>query len=141
VHFFNPVPVTPLAEVISALRTSGDVVAQASAFITDGLGKQVIHAKDRAGLVVNSLVVPYLLHAVRTLKAGIASAENIDNGMRLGCGLPMGPLAPVSGAVMASSFRSEFPCLPLTPGHAPIPHRIRPGPAGQPRFSRPDTGG
>ena len=92
VHFFNPVPVMPLVEIISTMRTSADVVKQASSFVTDVLGKQVIHAKDRAGFVVNSLLIPYLLQAVRLLDAGIASAEDIDNGMKLGCGHPMGPL-------------------------------------------------
>jgi 3-hydroxybutyryl-CoA dehydrogenase len=82
----------PLVEIISTMRTSADVVKQASSFVTDVLGKQVIHAKDRAGFVVNSLLMPYLLQAVRLLDAGIASAEDIDNGMKLGCGHPMGPL-------------------------------------------------
>lgn len=93
VHFFNPVPVMPLVEIISTLRTSADVVQEASSFVTDVLGKQVIHAKDRAGFVVNSLLVPYLLQAVRMVDAGVATAEDIDNGMKLGCGHPMGPLA------------------------------------------------
>jgi 3-hydroxybutyryl-CoA dehydrogenase len=93
VHFFNPVPVMPLVEVISTLRTSQQVVTETSAFVTDVLGKHVIYAKDRAGFVVNSLLVPFLLQAVRMLDAGVASAKDIDDGMRLGCGHPMGPLA------------------------------------------------
>jgi 3-hydroxybutyryl-CoA dehydrogenase len=93
VNFFNPVPVMPLVEVISTLRTSERVVSEASAFVTDALGKHVIRAKDRAGFVVNSLLIPYLLQAVRMLDSGDASAQDIDDGMRLGCGHPMGPLA------------------------------------------------
>jgi 3-hydroxybutyryl-CoA dehydrogenase len=93
VHFFNPVQVMPLAEIVSALRTPQSVADRAAAFVTGVLGKQVIHAKDRAGFVVNSLLVPYLLQAVRMLEAGFATAEDIDKGMKLGCGHPMGPLA------------------------------------------------
>jgi 3-hydroxybutyryl-CoA dehydrogenase len=93
VHFFNPVPVMPLVEIISTLRTSEHVVSEASAFVTDALGKHVIRAKDRAGFVVNSLLIPFLLQAVRMLDSGVASVKDIDDGMRLGCGHPMGPLA------------------------------------------------
>lgn len=91
-HFFNPVPVMPLVEIISTLRTSDAVVSRSSAFVTGVLGKQVIHAKDRAGFVVNALLVPYMLSAVRMLDGGMASAGEIDNAMKLGCGHPMGPL-------------------------------------------------
>lgn len=127
VHFFNPVPVMPLVEVISALRTAGDVTALTSAFITDGLGKQVIHAKDRAGFVVNSLLVPYLLHAVRMLEAGIASAEDIDNGMRLGCGHPMGPLALIDliGLDTIASVGEAMFAEAKEPMYAPPPLLLR----------------
>jgi 3-hydroxybutyryl-CoA dehydrogenase len=127
VHFFNPVPVMPLVEVISALRTSGDVTALTSAFLTDGLGKQVIHAKDRAGFVVNSLLVPYLLHAVRMLEAGIASAPDIDNGMRLGCGHPMGPLALIDliGLDTIASVGEAMFAEAKEPMYAPPPLLLR----------------
>jgi 3-hydroxybutyryl-CoA dehydrogenase len=93
VHFFNPVQVMPLVELIASLGSSPAVVERARAFLADVLGKQVIAAADRAGFVVNSLLVPYLLAAVRMLESGIASAEDIDRGMTAGCGHPMGPLA------------------------------------------------
>jgi 3-hydroxybutyryl-CoA dehydrogenase len=114
-------------EVISALRTSGDVVALTSAFVAEGLGKQVIHAKDRAGFVVNSLLVPYLLHAVRMLEAGIASAEDIDNGMRLGCGHPMGPLALIDliGLDTIASVGDAMFAEAKEPMYAPPPLLLR----------------
>jgi 3-hydroxybutyryl-CoA dehydrogenase len=92
-HFFNPVPVMPLVELVSSLRTSAATIDRASSFVVEVLGKQLIRAKDQAGFVVNSLLVPYLLAAVRALEAGGTSAEDIDRGMTLGCGHPMGPLA------------------------------------------------
>ncbi len=91
-HFFNPVPVMPLVEVVPSLRTSTDTVEAITALVTTTLGKQVICAKDRAGFVVNSLLIPYLLTAIRMLESGYASAGDIDAGMRLGCAHPMGPL-------------------------------------------------
>ena len=93
VHFFNPAPVMQLVELIPSLTTSADTLARMRAFVTDGLGKQPIEATDRAGFVVNSLLVPYLLSAIRMYEAGYASAADIDQGMVLGCGHPMGPLA------------------------------------------------
>ena len=93
VHFFNPVPVMPLVEVVPSLATSADTVARTESLVVDGLGKQVIRAPDRAGFVVNALLVPYLLAAVRMLEAGLATATDIDKGMTLGCAHPMGPLA------------------------------------------------
>ena len=92
-HFFNPVPVMPLVEVIPSLLTSDDVTLAAEKFIQDGLGKQTIRAKDQAGFVVNAIFVPYLLSAIRAFENGVASAEDIDAGMVGGCGMPMGPLA------------------------------------------------
>ncbi|HET7690853.1 MAG TPA: 3-hydroxybutyryl-CoA dehydrogenase [Nocardioidaceae bacterium] len=91
-HFFNPVPVMPLVEVVPSLRTSVETVEAVTALVTSALGKQVIRAKDRAGFVVNSLLVPYLLSAIRMLESGYASAGDVDAGMRLGCAHPMGPL-------------------------------------------------
>jgi 3-hydroxybutyryl-CoA dehydrogenase len=103
------------------------VTALTAAFITDGLGKQVIHAKDRAGFVVNSLLVPYLLHAVRMLEAGIASAEDIDNGMRLGCGHPMGPLALIDliGLDTIASVGEAMFAEAKEPMYAPPPLLLR----------------
>lgn len=92
VHFFNPVPVLKLVEVIPSLATSEDTKARAVAFVQQ-LGKQGVVAQDRAGFVVNSLLIPYLLAAIRMAEGGFASAEDIDSGMVLGCAHPMGPLA------------------------------------------------
>lgn len=93
VHFFNPAPVMQLVELIPSLTTSADTKQRMTNFIGDQLGKQAIEATDRAGFVVNSLLVPYLMSAIRMYEAGYASAEDIDRGMVLGCGHPMGPLA------------------------------------------------
>lgn len=92
VHFFNPVPVLGLVELVPSLLTSDQTLDRAAEFVGRSLGKQVIHAKDRAGFVVNSLLVPYLLSAIRMLESGIASADDIDDGMVLGCAHPLGPL-------------------------------------------------
>ncbi|WP_326691735.1 MULTISPECIES: 3-hydroxybutyryl-CoA dehydrogenase [unclassified Streptomyces] len=91
-HFFNPVPVQKLVEVIPALTTGADTVARALAFATGGLGKTAIQAPDRSGFVVNALLVPYLLAAIRMVESGAARAEDVDSGMELGCAHPMGPL-------------------------------------------------
>ena len=93
VHFFNPAPVMQLVELIPSLTTSAETLGRMQAFVSDQLGKQPIEATDRAGFVVNSLLVPYLLSAIRMYEAGYASAADIDKGMVLGCGHPMGPLA------------------------------------------------
>ena len=93
VHFFNPAPVMQLVELIPSLTTSSETLSRMRSWVTDTLGKQPIDATDRAGFVVNSLLVPYLLSAIRMYEAGYASAEDIDRGMVLGCGHPMGPLA------------------------------------------------
>ncbi len=93
VHFFNPVPVLRLVEVIASLRTSEDVVERVTQYARDVLHKRVITAPDRAGFVVNALLVPYLLSAIRMYEGGFASAEDIDTGMVEGCAHPMGPLA------------------------------------------------
>jgi 3-hydroxybutyryl-CoA dehydrogenase len=91
-HFFNPVPVQKLVEVIPALTTSADTAARARAFVADRLGKEVIQAPDRSGFVVNALLVPYLLAAIRMVESGAARPEDVDSGMELGCAHPMGPL-------------------------------------------------
>ncbi|MEV6586671.1 3-hydroxybutyryl-CoA dehydrogenase [Streptomyces acidicola] len=91
-HFFNPVPVQKLVEVIPALTTGADTTARARAFVAGQLGKEVIQAPDRSGFVVNALLVPYLLAAIRMVESGAARPEDIDSGMELGCAHPMGPL-------------------------------------------------
>ncbi|GAA1743701.1 3-hydroxybutyryl-CoA dehydrogenase [Aeromicrobium alkaliterrae] len=93
VHFFNPAPVMKLVELIPSLTSSPETLERMRGYVTDGLGKDPIEATDRAGFVVNSLLVPYLLSAIRMYEAGYASAADIDQGMVLGCGHPMGPLA------------------------------------------------
>jgi 3-hydroxybutyryl-CoA dehydrogenase len=90
-HFFSPVPVMPLLELVRALRTSDETVASGRAF-GEQLSKQVIHTKDRAGFIVNMLLIPYLVAAIRMFEEGFATREDIDAGMRLGCAHPMGPL-------------------------------------------------
>lgn len=92
VHFFNPVPVLPLVEMVPSLLTSDETEQRANGFVSEMLGKTVIRSQDRAGFIVNSLLVPYILSAVRMLDSGFATAEDIDNGMVLGCAHPMGPL-------------------------------------------------
>ena len=92
IHFFNPVPVLRLVEVVTSLLTSPDTSARAEAFATDVLHKKVIRSQDRAGFVVNALLIPYLLSAIRMMESGFATAEDIDTGMVEGCNHPMGPL-------------------------------------------------
>jgi 3-hydroxybutyryl-CoA dehydrogenase len=92
-HFFNPVPVLPLVELVPSLFTTDRTQERARGFAVEQLGKQVIRARDRAGFVVNALLIPYLLSAVRMLEAGGVDAEAIDRGMVLGCAHPMGPLS------------------------------------------------
>jgi len=92
-HFFNPVPVLPLVEIVPSIMTTPDTVEDARRFAEDTLGKQCIDSQDRAGFVVNTLLIPYLLSAVRMYESGFASKEDIDQGMVLGCAHPMGPLA------------------------------------------------
>ena len=90
-HFFSPVPVMRLIEVVVALDTSDEALASARDF-AERIGKRAIVTKDRSGFIVNMLLVPYLMAAVRMYEEGFASAEDIDEGMKLGCGHPMGPL-------------------------------------------------
>ncbi|MFI5607370.1 3-hydroxybutyryl-CoA dehydrogenase [Amycolatopsis sp. NPDC051903] len=91
IHFFNPVPVLPLVELVPSLLTSDDTARRAEEHAA-ALGKTVIRAQDRAGFIVNSLLVPYLLSAIRMVESGFATAEDIDRGMELGTAHPMGPL-------------------------------------------------
>ena len=90
-HFFNPVPVMALVELVTTVKTAEETTSDVRAY-AEGLGKTVILAKDRAGFVVNMLLVPYMLAAIRMFEAGVASVEDIDTGMRLGANHPMGPL-------------------------------------------------
>ncbi|MFD4570231.1 3-hydroxybutyryl-CoA dehydrogenase [Streptomyces sp. NPDC058251] len=92
VHFFNPVPVLPLVEIVESVLTDPGVTSRAESFVADTLGKTVIKAPDRAGFVVNALLFPYLLSAIRMVDSGLATAEVIDRGMTLGCSHPLGPL-------------------------------------------------
>lgn len=92
-HFFNPAPVMPLVEIIPCELTSDESLSRAKEFAADQLEKTTIRAKDRAGFVVNALLIPYLLAAIRMADAGLASAEDIDAAMVGGCNYPMGPLA------------------------------------------------
>ena len=89
-HFFNPVPVMELVEVVRTIATSDEVFSAVFAF-AEGLGKKPITAKDNSGFVVNLLLVPYMLDAIRQLERGVASMEDIDQAMTLGLGHPMGP--------------------------------------------------
>ncbi|OXY92478.1 3-hydroxybutyryl-CoA dehydrogenase [Streptomyces diastatochromogenes] len=122
-HFFNPVPVLPLVEVVASLHTSPDTVAAVEEFARRTLGKTVIRSQDRAGFVVNALLVPYLLSAIRMAESGFATATDIDTGMELGCAHPMGPLklADLIGldtvAAIAESLYDEF----REPLYAPPP--------------------
>ncbi len=93
VHFFNPVPVMQLVELVTSLLTSDETVKRASDFAGDVLSKRVVRSQDRAGFIVNALLIPYLLSAIRMMESGFASADDIDAGMMLGCNHPMGPLA------------------------------------------------
>jgi 3-hydroxybutyryl-CoA dehydrogenase len=92
IHFFNPVPVLRLVELVTSLLTAPATHDRASAFATEVLGKRVIRSQDRAGFVVNALLIPYILSAIRMMESGFATAEDIDTGMVEGCNHPMGPL-------------------------------------------------
>jgi len=126
-HFFNPVPVLPLVEIVTSLLSSAETISRATAFVKDALGKQVIRSTDRAGFVVNALLIPYLLSAVRMFESGFASAEDIDRGMVLGCAHPMGPLALAdligldTTVAVAYSMYEEF----KEPLYAPPPILLR----------------
>ncbi|MFF0064943.1 3-hydroxybutyryl-CoA dehydrogenase [Streptomyces sp. NPDC005279] len=113
-HFFNPVPVLPLVEVVASLHTAPEAVTAVEEFATCTLGKTVVRSQDRAGFVVNALLIPYLLAAVRMAESGFATAADVDAGMELGCAHPMGPLklADLIGldtvAAIAESLYDEF---------------------------------
>ena len=90
-HFFNPVPLMPLVEVVRTVTTSPDTFQRSFAFARS-LGKEPVAAKDNSGFIVNLLLVPYLLDAIRAVERGVGSVPDIDKAMQLGCGYPMGPL-------------------------------------------------
>jgi len=89
-HFFNPVPLMKLVEVVGTITTSKEILDEAMKFVAS-LGKVPIRTSDRSGFIVNRLLVPYLLDAIRALEEGAGNVEDIDKGMKLGCGYPMGP--------------------------------------------------
>ena len=126
-HFFNPVPVLPLVELIPSLLTAPETLERAQAFATDRLGKKTVLSKDRAGFVVNSLLIPYLLAAIRMVESGFASAHDVDTAMVAGCAHPMGPLALAdligldTTAAVAASMYAEF----KEPLYAPPPLLLR----------------
>lgn len=126
-HFFNPAPVLPLVEVVSSLHTAAETLAAVEEFATNTLGKTVVRSKDRAGFVVNALLVPYLLSAIRMTESGFATATDVDASMELGCAHPMGPLklADLIGldtvASIAASLYDEF----KEPLYAPPPLLLR----------------
>jgi 3-hydroxybutyryl-CoA dehydrogenase len=91
-HFFNPVPVLPLVELISTLVTAEEAVARVEHFASEVLGKKVVRCGDRSGFVVNALLVPYLLSAIRMVESGVASVEDVDTAIVAGLSHPMGPL-------------------------------------------------
>jgi 3-hydroxybutyryl-CoA dehydrogenase len=93
VHFFNPVPVLTLVELVPSLLTADETTERARAFVEQTLGKHAIDCQDRAGFVVNALLIPFVLSAIRMLESGFATAEDIDEGLVRGCAHPQGPLA------------------------------------------------
>ncbi len=114
IHFFNPVPVLRLVELVTSLMTSQETIARSEAFAETVLDKIVIRSQDRAGFVVNALLIPYILSAIRMMESGFATAEDIDHGMVEGCNHPMGPLALAdligldTTAAVAQSMYEEF---------------------------------
>jgi 3-hydroxybutyryl-CoA dehydrogenase len=123
IHFFNPVPILRLVEVVPSLLTGVETIDRATKFASEKLHKRVIRCQDRAGFVVNSLLVPYILSAIRMMESGFATAEDIDTGMVEGCNHPMGPLhlADLIGLdtclAIADSLYAEF----KEPLYAPPP--------------------
>ena len=123
IHFFNPVPVLRLVELVTSLLTSPETVGRADDFAAKVLDKKVIRSQDRAGFVVNALLIPYILSAIRMMESGFATADDIDTGMVEGCNHPMGPLhlADLIGLdttqAVAASLYEEF----KEPLYAPPP--------------------
>ncbi|UGQ44527.1 MULTISPECIES: 3-hydroxybutyryl-CoA dehydrogenase [Rhodococcus] len=126
-HFFNPVPALRLVELVPTLHTQAATIDRVERFASDDLRKLVIRSQDRAGFVVNALLTPYLLSAVRMLEAGFAAAEDIDRGMVEGCAHPVGPLSLADFVGLdillaaSTSMYEEF----RDPGFAPPPLLLR----------------
>lgn len=127
VHFFNPAPILKLVEIIPSLLSADETRGRVEEFATARLGKTVVRSQDRAGFVVNALLIPYLLSAIRMLESGFASADDIDNGMVLGANHPMGPLRLIdligldTTKSVAESMYSEF----KEPLYSPPPLLLR----------------
>ncbi|MFM7686656.1 MAG: 3-hydroxybutyryl-CoA dehydrogenase [Actinomycetota bacterium] len=123
IHFFNPVPVLRLVELVTSLLTAPETVTRAEGFAAEVLHKKVIRSQDRAGFIVNALLIPYILSAIRMMESGFATAADIDTGMVEGCNHPMGPLrlADLIGLdttlAVADSLYTEF----KEPLYAPPP--------------------
>jgi 3-hydroxybutyryl-CoA dehydrogenase len=132
-HFFNPVPVLPLVELISTLVTSDEALARTEEFASGVLGKKVVRCGDRSGFIVNALLVPYLLSAIRMAEAGVATVEDIDTAVVAGLSHPMGPLrlSDLIGLdtmkLIADSMYEEY----KDPNFAPPPLLLRMVEAGQ----------
>ena len=103
-HFFNPVPLMPLVEVVRTVTTSEEAFGRAFAF-AKSLGKEAVAAKDTSGFIVNLLLVPYLLDAIRAVERGVGSVPDIDKAMHLGCGYPMGPLTLLDLVGLDTTYR------------------------------------
>jgi 3-hydroxybutyryl-CoA dehydrogenase len=103
-HFFNPVPLMNLVEVVRTIITDNDVFDTAFGFCRS-VGKEPVAARDNSGFIVNLLLVPYLLDAIRALEKGVATVEDIDKGMQLGCGYPMGPLTLLDFVGLDTTYR------------------------------------
>ena len=132
VHFFNPAPAMALVEIIRALTTSDETIAEVTEFAT-ACGKSPVEVKDRAGFIVNALLFPYLNNAVRMLENGTASADDIDTAMKGGCNFPMGPLALLdlvgldTSLAILDALYTEF----RDPNYAAVPALRRMVAAGQ----------
>ena len=127
IHFFNPVPVLKLVELVPSLMTSEETTTRSRAFVEQQLGKQAILCQDRAGFVVNALLIPFILSAIRMMESGFATAEDIDHGLVLGAAHPQGPLALAdligldTTKAVAESLYDEF----KEPLYAPPPLLLR----------------
>lgn len=127
IHFFNPVPVLALVELVPSLLTSDETLEWAQKFASERLGKQTIVCTDRAGFVVNALLIPYILAAIRLVESGFVSPEDVDTAMVAGCAHPMGPLALAdligldTTAAVAHSMYVEY----KEPLYAPPPVLLR----------------
>lgn len=132
-HFFNPVPVLPLVELVNTLVTSDGALARVEKFAGEVLGKQVVRCSDRSGFVVNALLVPYLLSAIRMVESGVATVEDVDKAIVAGLSHPMGPLrlSDLIGLdtmkLIADSMFTEL----KDPHYAPPPLLLRMVEAGQ----------